>query len=1312
MNMNTQTMKYRFLFLLMILVANVNAQSFHQQQLDYYNSLGHADAQWYEQHTSYTPKPQEKAAGCNLNKTVYGWHPYWVGSVYNNYDWSLLSHFSFFSYEVDAATGNATTTHGWATSTAVDAALASGNTKVTLTATLFSSHSTFFASSTAQQTLITNLINLVQSRGAHGVNIDFEGLPSSQKTNFSNFMVNLANQMHAVIPGSEVSTVLYSVDWSNVFDFATMEPAVDQYIIMGYGYYYGGSSTAGPTDPLYQFGTSYNYTLSRSVTDYLKAGCPTNKLILGLPYYGYEWPTSSTTVPSSTTGSGSARTFKVVMDNTSGNYSAANHQYDNDSYSDIFVFNSGGTRQCFITLEGGFRKRLEHVNRTGIGGIGIWALGYDDGYTQMWNGINDFLTDCYADSCTSMIHDFGGPTKNYYNNEDYTFTLAPPGAVSINMNFTSFDVESNYDYLYIYDGPNTSSPQIAGSPFTGTTSPGSFSSSTGELTFRFTSDGATTAPGFVATYACVQDNTPPTTAVTAPNNWETTNFTSSFTDNDNMSVDYSFYQVSDYNSTEWRANNTFGFFNDEFNTGTVNSDWTTQVGTWSVVNNTLQQTDETQSNSNLSASLTQDNQHQYLYHWKGQINGTGTNRRAGIHFFCDDPTQTQRGNSYMVYWRDDQDKCQIYKSTANSITLETNDNVVVNPNTWYDFKILFDPTTGKIKAFLNDVLVSQWTDSSPLTAGNSISLRTGNAVGVYENFRVYKSRTNSEMVSIGTNNELRYQNPNPSTPAGKIRSIVIDGANNFSTIDSVMVNVDWTVPIDPTVADGISTDIDTFYVNTEITANWSGASDPNSGVASYEYAVGTTAGGTNIVNWTSNGSATNVTHTGLSLTYNTMYYVSVRTTDGAGLTSTGASSNGQYLKQPSQPPIASFTTSSTTVCAGDQIQLNNNSTNATSYSWTTSGGTLSGTTATNPTLTVSSSGSYTIQLAATGPGGTNNSSQTINVTVIQAPIAAATPNSTSFILPSATLTFTNSSSNATSYFWNFGDGNTSTASNPSNSYTSAGTYNVMLVASNGSCSNDTAYFTIVVNPPTTNPPVANFSYTSTTICTGETIQLQNSSTNATSYTWSTNNGTLSSTTVTNPYLIPTSSGNYSVTLTANGPGGTDVNTQTISITVLPTPAASATYTINGNSVYFTNTSTNATSYAWDFGDGNTSIDQSPWNTYSADSNYLVTLVASNGTCTDTIYYSIIINTTSIQEHDWNVNIYPNPFSDKITIDAGEAKLEEIKIYDLAGRIIYSGNVNHTSLFLVDLTGRELAFGTYILELNDDNNQSLRIKLLK
>lgn len=342
----------------------------------------------------------------------------------------------------------------------------------------------------------------MQTRGAHGVNINFEGIPSSQATNFCNFMVDLANQMHAAIPGSEVSTVLYAVDWNGIFDFSIMEPAVDHYIVMGYGYYYTGSSNAGPTDPLYHFGSSYNYSLSRTITYYLDAGCPSDKLVMGLPNYGYEWETATSNIVSSTTSSGTARTYSYVKNNSSGNYSTANHQWVSDTQSDAFVFNDGVNNQCFISLDSAWRKRLDHINKTGIAGIGIWALGYDNGYTELWDGMEAYLTDCYSDPCSGMIHDFGGPEKNYYNNEDYTWTISPLNATSIDVDFSFFDVEANYDYLYIYDGANDQAPQIAGSPFTGTNSPGQFTTSTGAVTFRFYSDGATVNPGFLATYQC------------------------------------------------------------------------------------------------------------------------------------------------------------------------------------------------------------------------------------------------------------------------------------------------------------------------------------------------------------------------------------------------------------------------------------------------------------------------------------------------------------------------------------------------------------------------------------------------------------------------------------------------------------------------------------------------------------------------------------------------------------------------------------------------------------------------------------------
>jgi len=181
---------------------------------------------------------------------------------------NLMSDLCYFDYTVSPNTGNNTNaSFAWSTSTAVTNAIANG-VNAHICATLFSSHSPFLASSSAQQTFITNIINLLQARGGKGVNLDFEGMVASNSAPFTAFVINLSNQLHAAIPGSEVSIACMRFDWSAVFDIASLTPYVDLFIIMGYDYYWSGSTTAGPEDPLYDFQTGYNYTLTKSITYY------------------------------------------------------------------------------------------------------------------------------------------------------------------------------------------------------------------------------------------------------------------------------------------------------------------------------------------------------------------------------------------------------------------------------------------------------------------------------------------------------------------------------------------------------------------------------------------------------------------------------------------------------------------------------------------------------------------------------------------------------------------------------------------------------------------------------------------------------------------------------------------------------------------------------------------------------------------------------------------------------------------------------------------------------------------------------------
>ncbi len=102
--------------------------------------------------------------------------------------------------------------------------------------------------------------------------------------------------------------------------------------------------------------------------------------------------------------------------------------------------------------------------------------------------------------CSGTFHDTGGSGGDYSDNENITTTLCSNAGNCISVNFTSFDIETNFDFLSIFDGPNAASPSLG--TFTGGTSPGLVTSTTGCLTFVFTSDFSVNVAGWDATISC------------------------------------------------------------------------------------------------------------------------------------------------------------------------------------------------------------------------------------------------------------------------------------------------------------------------------------------------------------------------------------------------------------------------------------------------------------------------------------------------------------------------------------------------------------------------------------------------------------------------------------------------------------------------------------------------------------------------------------------------------------------------------------------------------------------------------------------
>lgn len=309
------------------------------------------------------------------DRIVYGYEAYWNADL-NTVPWDELSHLAIFSAEATPTGGLSNTSRWDRTADAVAIASAYG-VKVHLCVTNFDTEqlATLLSSASNRRTLIDNLVAEVARTGAHGVNVDFESMPSSQRANMVTFVRDLAAEVDEVVLATP------AVDWSSAWDYGALSE--DAWLfIMGYGYHWSGSDYAGPNDPLYGRDPWSAYSLDWSVQDYLDEGADPDRVILGLPLYGNSWPVSSTGVPAPTTGRGSAVVFSSAWSRADTLGATA------DSASDSLYYNDSGEQTWFGDTET-VRTRVQYAEAQDLGGVGFWALHYTGNSSAFWAMMHD-----------------------------------------------------------------------------------------------------------------------------------------------------------------------------------------------------------------------------------------------------------------------------------------------------------------------------------------------------------------------------------------------------------------------------------------------------------------------------------------------------------------------------------------------------------------------------------------------------------------------------------------------------------------------------------------------------------------------------------------------------------------------------------------------------------------------------------------------------------------------------------------------------------------------------------------------------------
>ncbi len=366
------------------------------------------------------PSPEIASASArDLRRQVFGFLPYWeLADASTRLQYDLLSTIAYFGVGASASgdlvkrNADGSTSVGWAgwTSSRLTSVINEAHrhgTRVVLTVQSFAwttgqarNQSALLGSAAARLRLARQIAAAVRDRGADGVNLDFEPLSSGRADAFVAFVRSLRSELDKLARGYQVTFDTTGWIGNYPIEAATAPGAADAVFVMGYDYRTAGSSVAGSVAPLGGPG----YDLTDTVRAFTDRVAP-SKVILGIPYYGRAWSTVSD-APNARTQSGPkfGPSAAVTYDNAVELAATNGRRYDDVEASAWIAYQRKNCttaygcvttwREVYYDDAQSIRAKYDMINRFGLRGAGIWALGYDGTRPELYAAIAEkFLHD-------------------------------------------------------------------------------------------------------------------------------------------------------------------------------------------------------------------------------------------------------------------------------------------------------------------------------------------------------------------------------------------------------------------------------------------------------------------------------------------------------------------------------------------------------------------------------------------------------------------------------------------------------------------------------------------------------------------------------------------------------------------------------------------------------------------------------------------------------------------------------------------------------------------------------------------------------
>lgn len=397
-----------FLLLLLILVILLSINVFYDVPLS--SSINNSSRLRYLKELIIPKKEQ---------KVIYGFLPYW-----NINQFTLekeLTHLAFFGLNI-AANGEISTRDedgnldpsyriiNGEQFLELSEQLKAQNGQMELVLKQFNANdiAAFLSNEKAHLNFLQSLDSILLAYPVTGINIDIEYAgenPHALREDFVRFMRKLDWYLDSKYKNITLSIDVYASAASNsksIWDIESISQYVDYIVVMAYDFHQRGSSQAGPVAPLFSEDSKWNKDINQNLKYFLDQA-PREKILLGIPFYGYGWQTDSHDAKANTyEDTGFTVSYKKAKEllalgqggtSTESTWQGATQikkAWDNDALSPYITYlQNGELYTIYYEDPQSIAYKLEYARQLDLAGVAIWALGYEDEEREIWQAIAD-----------------------------------------------------------------------------------------------------------------------------------------------------------------------------------------------------------------------------------------------------------------------------------------------------------------------------------------------------------------------------------------------------------------------------------------------------------------------------------------------------------------------------------------------------------------------------------------------------------------------------------------------------------------------------------------------------------------------------------------------------------------------------------------------------------------------------------------------------------------------------------------------------------------------------------------------------------